>query len=130
MLPLISAAREPPEELQVTPAQRGSGISQNRQGLETFSLCSGWSGNLERIRFLLTHDAECARGSGGTGEKLSKPFVSIVLLTLTYSTHRDVHIPRPFCLRLCWDTQAALCMTSSDPALKVSASPPLLLHHI
>lgn len=58
---------------------------------------------------------------------MSKPFVSIVLLILTYSTHRKVRIPRPFCLRLCWDTQAALCMTSCDPALKVSASPPFTL---
>ena len=75
LLPLISAAQELPEELQVTPALRGSGISQNRQGLETFSLCSDWSGNLERIRFFSTHDAECARGSGGgVGNCLSHSF--------------------------------------------------------
>lgn len=120
LLSLISAAGAPPEELQVTSAKQGSGISQNRQGLETFSLCSDWSGNLERIRFLSTHDASgCAWGGrGGRGGRVSEPFVLIVLLVLTYSMHRKVRLPRPFCLRLYWDAQADLCMTSSDLALK------------
>ena len=69
-------------------------------------------------------------GGGGRGGRFSEPFVLIVLLVLTYSVRRKVRIPRPFCLRLHWDAQAALCMTSSDLALKVYAFPPLPLHHM
>lgn len=71
LLSLISADREPPEELQVTSALRGSGIFQNRQRLETFSLCTDRSRNLERIRFLSAHDASgCACGGLRVGWKI------------------------------------------------------------
>lgn len=84
MLSLISAYRELPEELQVTSALRGSGISQYRQGLETFSLCTDQSGNLESIHFLSTYRASggvCVVG-WGWGGRFSEMFVLIVLLVL------------------------------------------------
>ena len=66
LLPLISAAWEPPEELQVTPSPARLRYFSEPTGAGSLSLCSDWSGNLERIRFLSTHDAsECACGSGG-----------------------------------------------------------------
>lgn len=114
---LISAAGAPPEELQVTSSQAR---------LRYFSEPTG-AGNLFTLLRLVweswknpfSFDPWCFWVCvGGRGGRVSEPFVLIVLLVLTYSMHRKVHIPRPFCLRLYWDAQADLCMTSSDLALK------------
>lgn len=128
LLSLISAYREPPEELQVTSALRGSGISQYRQGLETFSLCTDQSGNLESIHFLSTYHASgcvCGGFGGGVEDSLRCLF-SLFFWFWYYSVHRKVPIPRSFCLRLFWKTAGYLCMTFSDHTLKVSAFPSYL----